>query len=184
MEKEYIARIEGMANVIFEEKKQALEVKDLFDRIEAIESFVCTFVDKINESERMNRLLYNRSVYVGTICREVASLSLKTLKSTICLHQLSGVYIECRDDAMSDTTSDGVSVNNSKLGIEVSLKYLLLKTRYLLHDVNNMERNDEIMDNVRLLDTSLLEAKGQLKFFCLDCQSVTEKRKGMKKLVR
>lgn len=47
-----------------------------------------------------------------------------------------------------------------------------------------MDRTAELMDKVRLLDTSLRAATGELNDICLDCDNVAEKRIRMEELVR
>lgn len=89
-------------------KKESSEVTRMLERIEIKESFVCSLMDIVKESETMTRKLYTRSVYSGTICREIIVGALNTLEASIRLIQLLNTNV-LRDknnaDAMTDTAT-------------------------------------------------------------------------------
>lgn len=157
------------------------------DRMDNKESFVCTFVDIVKESERMCRQLYTRTVYYCTICREVAGSAIKTLEGTMRLLQtiLANSDMERSGcDDMTDGASGGINTNNYKSGTEEVLRDLLFKTRCLKSDVDNMDQAAQLMDDVRLLDTSLRVSTGEVQGNCMDCDHVVDSRKRMEALVR
>lgn len=137
------------------------------ERIEGKENFVCSFADVTKESDRLTRWLYTRTLYSGTICREIATAALETLAATIRIAQTiaSKVFTSSgvQEEKMDITTSDAVSANSGKSSVATLIYNVLLKTRYLKNDVQIVERAAQLMEEIGLLDNSLRVATGELK---------------------
>lgn len=80
-------------------------------------------------------------------------------------------------DNMTDGESRAMSKSNAKSATEEVLRDLLLKTRYLLFDVHNMDQAAQLMGDVRVLGTSLRVGKGEIEGNCTDCDDIVDRRK-------
>lgn len=166
-------RMEAISKIAVEANSVNVNIRRTMERVENKESFICTFVDIVKQSERMCRTLYTRTVYASTICREVAASALATLEGAMRLLQLVEVNFRKAADTGEDATdgiSEGASAMDSKSATTIS--DLLLKTRYLKADVQNMDQAAELMDKVRLLDTSMWIATGEMEGNCMECEDL------------
>lgn len=160
-----LKRLDTVAKVAGNAGANGASIWRTMERVENKEAFVCTFVDIVKQSVEMSRVLYTRTVYASTICREVASSALNALECT--MRPLQSINGRVKDTGSTyDDMTDGISVNNSNSGTEAVLKDILFKTRYLqtdMHKLLNMDQAAKLMDDVRLLDTSLRVAAGEIQ---------------------
>lgn len=174
--KEEIARVEQLSQRAGEYYRDTAEA---LNRIETKEQFICSFVDVVKQTERLTRRQYTRSVYAGAICKEVTVASLSTLEAVL---KAVKHICEMKANVRRHDVPEACESSDSVSGCDID--DILFRTRYLMTDVDNMDRSAEIMDNVSLIDKSLQVATGEVVDMLLDCQDLTEKRRNMERTVR
>lgn len=182
--KREIATVKERASVV---EERYVEVMGALEPIEVKETFVCSLADVTKESERLMRRLYTRSLYAGTICREIASIAFDTLEAVIRIVQaqiplLNRLSVD--NDSMMDGVSEGLSSNSAQPSIGDLVKRKLFKTRYLRTDIQTVERSAEMMEDAGLFDSTLSVVTGELNRVCLDADDLTEQRRRMEGMVK
>lgn len=157
--------VERVDNRAVEIEKKVAEVSRAMEQIETKETFVCALSDVAKESERMTRRLYTRTLYSGTLCREIATAALQKLEATIRIVQTIAVNMctapERRNDDMDiGSASDGISTNSATSTLGALVSRVLFKTRYLKKGVQTVERAAELMEEVGFLDNYFRVATG------------------------
>lgn len=166
-------------------KRQFVVVRGAEERFGIKESMICSYADITKESERMTRQIYTRSLYAGTICREIATAALNTLEGTIRLLQVQIDKAQHTPiDTKDDLVMDGISSNSGKTSLSSLASDMLVKVRYLKHDVQTVERAAELMEEVGLLDKTLRVSTGEIKGVCLNYDDLKEQRRRMEGMVR
>lgn len=179
--------IENVEARIAEFHRKFNESVRMMERMEVKESFVCSYADICKESERLTRRLYTRTLYVGTICREIATACLDTLEGTIRILQS---YFWCKatrsedSRAMTDVGSEAGTSSGGRPSIATALSDILLKTRYLKKDVQTVERAAELMEEVCILDKTLQVSMGEVQGLCLNYDDLQQQRKRVEGMVR
>lgn len=139
-------------------KKASQQFRDCAQRearMERREHFICDYVDVVRESEDLSLRQYIKTLYAATVCKEVAKSTFSALESSLTMFQ-SVQAMKCdRGTAVMADTSDVHS------GIQEACKELLQKVRYLLHDVDDVDRITKTLDSVSFLDETLRVANDE-----------------------
>lgn len=133
----------------------------------------------------MKTLQYTRSVYSGTMCKEVTRSALGALEATLnLLERLESTHRPTIRAGNDSEMTDEVEGEHPRRTIGAEIRCLIIQLRFMKRDVEDMEHITDILHKVGLVDDSLRLVNDEVRGMVTGSSDMRNKRKVVEEMVR